>query len=109
MYELFHFRDLIMIDCHPIAIEDLEELEDYLSQISVDVDKMCAYLHLTNCNALRQKGHLDYFHIAESYIKQNVDACWENMVKIFYKDFEHKRLANEVARKHGIDSLLDEL
>ena len=78
-------------------------LEKYLRNVNVKPqEKLCSRLELENCNELGRTGKLDPYNLADEYLKQKPDACWEHFVSILCELLERK-VANNVAKEHGVN------
>ena len=88
--------------CHKMRSEDhLHPLEGYLGGVNTKHDRLCSYLKLENCNALKSSD-ASSFNLADNYLQQNPKACWEDIVAIFCK-LAHYTLAYTVSEEYGVD------
>ena len=82
---------------------DSSILEEYLTTIpdySNSNMKICKRLNLSDCNSLAAAMHLTSFYLAEGYLDQKAEPCWEDIVRMICKEFNQKRLAKRVADEH---------
>ena len=92
-------------DCHEIrhTTVDSSALEDYLSNIpdySNNNRRICKKLNLSDCNQLAAANHLTPFYLAERYLDQTAEPCWEYIVRMICKEFKERNLAKRVADEH---------
>ena len=97
-----------IVDCHEIHRADSSALEDYLSEIpdySNNNMRICKKLSLSDCNELATAKNLTPFYLAERYLAQTAEPCWEDIVHMLCKDFKERNLAKRVAdeRMNGAD------
>lgn len=92
------------LDCTRIKSD--KELEKLLKLLParVSYDNICRGLNIERaiCNELARSKNLNLYNIAEEYLNQNADPCWENIIRHLCQDFDVNRLANEVAKTHNI-------
>ena len=89
----------VVVDCHGIHRADSNILEKYLNEISDYANnnmRICKRLQLKNCNQLATK-QLTPFVLAEEYLSQTAEPCWEDIVRMLCKDFNERNLAKRVA------------
>ena len=65
--------------------------------------KLCKYLDLKTCNALNSRNQLDAFNLAQAFIEEKPQACWEYLVELFCSRFAMNKLAYDVAEKKYVD------
>ena len=65
--------------------------------------KLCKYLELKKCNILNSRNQLDAFYLAQAFIEEKPQACWEDLVELFCSHFLKNKLAYEVAMKTDVD------
>ena len=86
-------------------IEDYKALENVLDGVSgSSYYKICRDLGILKgtCNQLKNDEDLSAFIIAENYLAQHPDHCWENIIHHLCEDFKDKRLAKEVAVSYHV-------
>ena len=72
--------------------------------MDTDPEKLCSWLKLRNCNALKYGDELKHFNLAKHYLDQNPEACWEDIVEVLC-ELTHRTPAERVAREQGVDYL----
>lgn len=85
--------------------EDYKTLEKVLDEISdCTYYNICKDLGILSgtCNELNNKG-ISTFKIAEKYLAQNPNSCWEKIIIHLREDFKEYTLAQKVADVQGID------
>jgi hypothetical protein len=87
--------------------EDRRHLDKYFTEAAptkTDMERLCKdYLYLgdATCNALQQKniGYIDSYELANKYLQQKPEACWEDIVKVFH-ELSRNDLALKVNKRH---------
>ena len=105
MYHLFMYD--YPLGCHKINLDDRQELIEIIRSHG-SVKQWCLYLRLSDstCNQLKYstKNQDDkVLDVSESYLKEVVEPCWEDIVRILCKDLKNNRDALKLSEKHGVD------
>ena len=76
-------------------IESSFGLEKVLQLVDQPLEKICHDLEVSRntCNKLKHQGELRPDTIAQYYIQQYPQACWETIAKLLCQDYRLKRLA----------------
>jgi len=85
-------------------INSSNKLLKVLEQVNLPVKEICQRLELPDktCTDLANaKSSLKT--VAKGYINQKRKACWEDIITHLCRNFDYKKLAKEVAEKHGLD------
>ena len=92
--------------CHRLKQSDFQLLEDSFESIISEPGaavKLCKYLDLKTCNTLNSRNQLDAFNLAQAFIEEKPQACWEHLVELFCSRFARNKLAYDVAEKNHVD------
>ena len=89
-------------ECHQIDKNGVAVLRAYLAEIDRPRIEICEGLGLKNCVSLEQDDKLAPFQLAQHYYDQNVDCCWEDIVKLLC-GFNKVRLASQLAEKQYVN------
>ena len=65
--------------------------------------KICKRFGIAGCNQLDNDGHLTPFYLAERYLDQMPEPCWEDIVILLCSVFKERSLAKRVADKHAVE------
>ena len=88
-----------------MTVDDLSELTDIIGKYR-SPKQWCVFLKISKntCNSLAHK-HPDEkpLNVAEAYLHEVLNPCWEDIVHTMCKDFRVKNPAKELADKHGVD------
>lgn len=86
-------------------IKKVKHLDGVLGKMGgIKLDKICDILGVkgSTCIQLENRNNLDAYHIAQAYIDQRAQSCWEDIIRHLCSDFDKGRLAKEVAEEHNV-------
>ena len=92
--------------CHRLKQSDFQQLESSFESIISEPGaavKLCKYLDLKTCNTLNSRNQLDAFNLAQAFIEEKPQACWEHLVELFCSRFARNKLAHDVSEKNDVD------
>ena len=88
-----------------MTVDDLSELTNIIGKYG-SPNQWCMFLKISKntCNSLARK-HQDEMplSVAEAYLNEIPNPCWEDIVHTMCKDFRVKNPAKKLADKHGVD------
>lgn len=85
--------------------DDLPELTDVIGKHG-SPKRWCVFLKISpnSCNGLAHQHPGDMsLYVAEAYLKEILNPCWKEIVRVLCKDFKCSNPAQELSIKHSVD------
>ena len=95
------------VECHEIVMSDVTELSGIIAEHG-SWKVWCSNLKISKvtCNRLQHAGQHyseNVLEVAEAYLNEMKDPCWEDIVRVLCKTMKKNNPAQKVAKRHNVN------